>query len=176
MTIYRLARLTECRAYDDAPHNTDRKIAFDPRRVVTVIEASAADEGGAWVHLATRDEWEEPADWDHRRAQHEGCRAFLTRESYMDTLAEIDFALRGMLPLHSPALAPDLSADVFSIDWSVRVRNVLKKEGIRTIGQLCALSREDLLMWRNFHLVSLREVVTRLAERGLGLRAEEAHP
>jgi DNA-directed RNA polymerase subunit alpha len=59
------------------------------------------------------------------------------------------------------------------LDLSVRARNCLDAENIRTIGQLCRLSEQDLLEVRNFGQTSLREVKKKLGELGLALAGSD---
>lgn len=162
--MHRLARVTERRDHLDEGPRGDRRRAFDPRRVVTVVEDEAT--GGAWVHLALRDEWEEPTAGPARVDRHEGCRAMLTRELYNEVLHEIDSAMRGF-PVASFA---SLSDPVSALDLSSRARNSLASARIKTIDHLCRLSAAELLDVRRFGRVCLSEVRERLAERGLALR------
>ncbi len=53
------------------------------------------------------------------------------------------------------------------LELSVRARNCLDAENIRTIGQLIEMTEPDLLELRNFGQTSLREVKRKLAEHGL---------
>jgi DNA-directed RNA polymerase subunit alpha len=57
---------------------------------------------------------------------------------------------------------PDAPIDVLQL--SVRARNVLKRAGVGTVGQLAAMPNDDLLGLRNFGgLRQLEEVRARLA-------------
>lgn len=161
--MHRLARVTERRDHLDEEPRGDRRRAFDPRRIVTVVEDEGT--GGAWVHLALRDEWEGPADATER---HDGCRVLLTRESYDEVLREIDFAMRGFPSGSNPSLL----APVSYLELSTRVRNSLTNLGIVTIEQLCGTSPTELLKAPRFGYSCLEEVRKRLAARGLALRGE----
>jgi DNA-directed RNA polymerase subunit alpha len=55
------------------------------------------------------------------------------------------------------------------LNLSVRARNCLDAENVRTIRQLVKLTEQDLLELRNFGQTSLKEVKKRLGEHGLGL-------
>ena len=55
------------------------------------------------------------------------------------------------------------------LNLSVRARNCLDAENVRTIRQLVKLTEQDLLELRNFGQTSLLEVKKRLGEHGLGL-------
>ena len=162
--MHRLARVTERRDHHEEGPRGHRRIAFDPRRVVSVVEDKGS--GGAWVHLALHDEWEGPA---HDLGRHDGCRALLTREAYEEVLHEIDCALCGR-SVEKSAPPPVPVSDLL---LSFRARNCLRRVGIETVGQLCRASAEDLLGIRNFGQGSLEEVRGRLAARGLALGGEE---
>ena len=55
---------------------------------------------------------------------------------------------------------------------SARLLAVMRNHGIETIDQLCALSRNDLLIFPNFGRHSLHEVESKLSELGLKLRQQ----
>ncbi|MBM4013388.1 MAG: DNA-directed RNA polymerase subunit alpha [Planctomycetes bacterium] len=67
--------------------------------------------------------------------------------------------------------APSAALDqpISSLNLSVRARNCLDSENVRTIRQLVKLSEQDLLELRNFGQTSLKEVKKLLGERGLAL-------
>lgn len=71
------------------------------------------------------------------------------------------------------ALQPTDHVD--DLDLSPRVLNALRRERIRTIADLTALGRLDLLDIRNFGQRSLDEVVAALAVHDLAL-AEQTGP
>jgi len=54
-----------------------------------------------------------------------------------------------------------------------RSRNCLKRAGINTIAQLINATERDLISITNFGNTSLKDVMDRLEERGLSLRAED---
>jgi hypothetical protein len=79
-------------------------------------------------------------------------------------------------------MAQKLAATVDHIGWSVRVENILAtfyhagaedRTPIRTVGQLCRLNEDDLLMQRSFGKRCLQEVKQRLSEIGLSLGMTE---
>ena len=53
------------------------------------------------------------------------------------------------------------------LDLSVRATNCLETEGITTVRELVLRSPEELLEVRNFGETTLREVKSKLEERGL---------
>jgi len=67
--------------------------------------------------------------------------------------------------------SPDLDLRIEELDLSERPRNCLKRAQINTVGELVQRSIDDLLGITNFGQKSLDEVVQRLDERGLSLRA-----
>jgi DNA-directed RNA polymerase subunit alpha len=63
----------------------------------------------------------------------------------------------------------DLPIEV--LDLSERPRNCLKRGQVNTIGELLLKSTDDLLNITNFGQKSLDEIIQKLDERGLTLRA-----
>ncbi len=63
-----------------------------------------------------------------------------------------------------------LSRSIKELDLSVRSENCLLRAGIKTIGDLVACTREDLLGIRNLGRVSLKEIEQKLDSLGLKLR------
>jgi len=55
------------------------------------------------------------------------------------------------------------------LNLSVRARNCLDSENVRTVRQLMKMSEQELLELRNFGQTSLKEVMKKLAEHGLAL-------
>ncbi len=55
------------------------------------------------------------------------------------------------------------------LEFTVRTENCLKGAGIKTLNELCAHTREELLMIANFGKRCLDEVEARLALRGRSL-------
>lgn len=70
------------------------------------------------------------------------------------------------------ASSPDLDLPIEELDLSERPRNCLKRARVDTIGQLVQKSEDDLLAITNFGSKSLDEVLQKLDERGLALRAK----
>jgi DNA-directed RNA polymerase subunit alpha len=69
------------------------------------------------------------------------------------------------------ATSPDLDLPIEELELSERPRNCLKRARIDTIGQLVERTEDDLLALTNFGQKSLDEVLQKLDERGLSLRA-----
>lgn len=76
-----------------------------------------------------------------------------------------------MPPQPSPteALEDILNIPVTDFELSVRTRNVLKKSGIRTLGDLTRTTEQQLLATKNFAETSLLEIRDMLASKGLEL-------
>ena len=67
--------------------------------------------------------------------------------------------------------SPDLDLPIEDLDLSERPRNCLKRAQVNTIGELLTKNEDDLLNITNFGQKSLDEVIEKLDERGLSLRA-----
>ncbi|MCA1595865.1 MAG: DNA-directed RNA polymerase subunit alpha [Chloroflexi bacterium] len=70
----------------------------------------------------------------------------------------------------NPARHRALSMRIDDLDFSVRTINCLKKEGITTVGELAALSEDELLRLRNFGRKSLTEVREKLSDLNIPLK------
>ena len=70
--------------------------------------------------------------------------------------------------------SPDLDLPIEELELSERPRNCLKRAQVNTIGELVQRSEDDLLAITNFGQKSLDEVLAKLDERGLSLRAKGA--
>ena len=70
-----------------------------------------------------------------------------------------------------------LNIPVTDFELSVRSRNCLQKMGVRTLGDLCACTEQELLSSKNFGETSLIEIKEMLASKGLklGQMAPEKH-
>lgn len=62
-----------------------------------------------------------------------------------------------------------LATPISELDLGVRTRNVLKKMGINTLGELLRVSEPELMAYKNFGDTSLQEIKTVLARRNLHL-------
>ena len=69
--------------------------------------------------------------------------------------------------------SPDLDLPIEDLDLSERPRNCLKRAQVNTVGELLRKSEDDLLAITNFGQKSLDEVIEKLDERGLSLRAKD---
>jgi DNA-directed RNA polymerase subunit alpha len=72
-----------------------------------------------------------------------------------------------------PLAGVDTSIPVEQLDLTVRTLNCLKREGVHTLGELLECTEEDLMDIRNFGEKSVHEVVDKLTERGLTLKAKD---
>ena len=87
------------------------------------------------------------------------------------TLSEEPQALELSEPLGANVGVPDLDLPIEDLDLSERPRNCLKRAQVNTIGELLLKSTDDLLNITNFGQKSLDEIIQKLDERGLTLRA-----
>jgi DNA-directed RNA polymerase subunit alpha len=95
-----------------------------------------------------------------------GLRLGMTKDEALKGSA-IDEALeRAMPPQHEGAMADSVD----SLELNVRARKCMEKMNVRTIGDLCAKSEQELLATPNFGATSLVEVKRKLAVLGLSLR------
>ncbi len=67
--------------------------------------------------------------------------------------------------------SPDLDLPIEALDLSERPRNCLRRAQVQTVGELVQRTEEDLLNITNFGQKSLEEVVAKLDDLGLSLRA-----
>mgnify|MGYP003347535001 FL=1 len=74
-------------------------------------------------------------------------------------------------PVGASVGVPDLDLPIEDLDLSERPRNCLKRAQVNTIGELLLRSTDDLLNITNFGQKSLDEIIQKLDERGLTLRA-----
>ena len=68
-----------------------------------------------------------------------------------------------------------LDQKIEDLDLSVRSYNCLKRANINTVGELAQKSEEEMMKVRNLGRKSLKEVVLKLNEIGLGLRNSEGY-
>ena len=87
------------------------------------------------------------------------------------TLSEEPQALELSEPVGANVGVPDLDLPIEDLDLSERPRNCLKRGQINTIGELLLKSTDDLLNITNFGQKSLDEIIQKLDESGLSLRA-----
>ena len=87
------------------------------------------------------------------------------------TLSEEPQSLELSEPMGANVGVPDLDLPIEDLDLSERPRNCLKRGQINTIGELLLKSTDDLLNITNFGQKSLDEIIQKLDERGLSLRA-----
>ena len=69
---------------------------------------------------------------------------------------------------YKPDTAAAEADPVSTLRLSVRASKCVQRLGVRTIGELAALSDEDILVCPNTGATTLAEIRARLAERGLG--------
>ncbi len=62
---------------------------------------------------------------------------------------------------------------IMDVDLSMRAKNILRREGIHTIDDLCNLNRMELSVLRGCGHKTEKEILDFLAEQGLALAPEE---
>jgi len=100
--------------------------------------------------------------------------AAATLQSLMELIASLSEepqALELSEPIGANIGVPDLDLPIEDLDLSERPRNCLKRGQINTIGELLLKSVDDLMNITNFGQKSLDEIIQKLDERGLSLRA-----
>jgi DNA-directed RNA polymerase subunit alpha len=100
--------------------------------------------------------------------------ASATLRSLVDLIATLSVepqSLELSEPMGANVGVPDLDLPIEDLDLSERPRNCLKRGQINTIGELLLKSIDDLLNITNFGQKSLDEIIQKLDERGLTLRA-----
>ncbi len=85
-----------------------------------------------------------------------------------------DFVAEASSEFVDAELQRKLDMPVSMLDLSVRASNCLEAAEVNTIGELAALSEDELLQLRSFGRTSLIEVKRKLANMGLGLSGEPA--
>ena len=88
------------------------------------------------------------------------CNAYIGSVDIKDSIA---------VPVLEPVAVDVLNTSVDELELSVRSQNVLKNEGIKTLGELVRWSEARLLRHPNFGRKSLREVNEELARFNLRL-------
>lgn len=78
----------------------------------------------------------------------------------------------GVVTQEKEQFAEVFATPIADLDLSVRAANCMEVEGIKTIGDLCRLTEDQLLAIRNFGKTSLKEISKKLTERGLTLGME----
>jgi len=63
-----------------------------------------------------------------------------------------------------------------ALGLSVRGRSILGRLRVRTIGELCQLSVEEILSGKSFGMTAMQEFADQLAARGLRFRDDKAGP
>ena len=53
-----------------------------------------------------------------------------------------------------------------SLEWSMRLKTIFRNSGIETFGQLCSMSRDQLLKYRNLGKKSINEINYQMKKYG----------
>jgi len=83
----------------------------------------------------------------------------------------------GPTPVAVPAVAgasseETLKRNLSEFEWSGRIRKLIEKLSLVTVGDLAALSETDLLKNKNLGMTSIKEIQRKLSELGLAMREE----
>lgn len=96
------------------------------------------------------------------------CQPCQAAEFLRQKLTPEDFATLAEILQDTPAtLTPSSPLDYLPV--SIRIRNALKNNHCITVGDVCELSRKDLLMMPNFGIKSVEELKDALSDAGLRL-------
>ena len=87
--------------------------------------------------------------------------------------AKVSKVEEAKLPVLSSIPEEIFNKSVDQLNLSVRTMNCLRRGGIATVGELTNRSERDLLTLRNFGQKSLNEIIDKLAEMGLSLKASQ---
>jgi len=143
---------------------------FSPvRRVMFEIEPTRVGQSTAYDRLVL--DIETDGSITPREAL---ASAAATLRSLVDLIATLSDEPQGLElsePVGASVGVPDLDLPIEDLDLSERPRNCLKRAQVNTIGELLLRSTDDLLNITNFGQKSLDEVIQKLDERGLTLRA-----
>lgn len=82
-------------------------------------------------------------------------------------LAEVERQLQ-----EPPQEIPILQQSIEKLDFSVKAFNCLKRANIRSVEELTALTRLDLMKIRNMGVKTIAEVEAKLKEKGLSLHSD----
>jgi hypothetical protein len=63
-----------------------------------------------------------------------------------------------------------------TLTLSVRVRSIVRRLRVRTLGELCQLSVDEILSGRSFGMTTMQELFDQLRARGLRFRDDKAGP
>ena len=143
---------------------------FSPvRRVMFEIEPTRVGQSTAYDRLVL--DIETDGSITPREAL---ASAAATLRSLVDLIATLSDEPQGLElsePVGASVGVPDLDLPIEDLDLSERPRNCLKRAQVNTIGELLQRSTDDLLNITNFGQKSLDEIIQKLDERGLSLRA-----
>ena len=143
---------------------------FSPvRRVMFEIEPTRVGQSTAYDRLVL--DIETDGSITPREAL---ASAAATLRSLVDLIATLSDEPQGLElsePVGASVGVPDLDLPIEDLDLSERPRNCLKRAQVNTIGELLLRSTDDLLNITNFGQKSLDEIIQKLDERGLTLRA-----
>lgn len=143
---------------------------FSPvRRVMFDVEPTRVAQSTNYDRLVL--DIETDASISPREALASAAATLRSLVDLIATLSEEPQALELSEPIGANIGVPDLDLPIEDLDLSERPRNCLKRGQVNTIGELLLKSTDDLLNITNFGQKSLDEIIQKLDERGLTLRA-----
>ena len=143
---------------------------FSPvRRVMFEVEAARVGQSANYDRLVL--DIETDGSISPRESLASAAATLRSLVDLIATLSEEPQALELSEPVGANVGVPDLDLPIEDLDLSERPRNCLKRAQVNTIGELLLKSQDDLLNITNFGQKSLDEIIQKLDERGLTLRA-----
>ena len=143
---------------------------FSPvRRVMFEVEPTRVGQSTAYDRLVL--DIETDGSISPREALASSAATLRSLVDLIATLSDEPQGLELSEPVGATVGVPDLDLPIEDLDLSERPRNCLKRAQVNTIGELLQKSQDDLLNITNFGQKSLDEIIQKLDERGLSLRA-----
>ena len=143
---------------------------FSPvRRVMFDVEPTRVGQSTAYDRLVL--DIETDGSISPREALASSAATLRSLVDLIATLSDEPQGLELSEPVGATVGVPDLDLPIEDLDLSERPRNCLKRAQVNTIGELLLKSQDDLLNITNFGQKSLDEIIQKLDERGLTLRA-----
>ena len=169
----------ECgRGYMSTDRDADNRVIgvipvdaiFSPvRRVMFEVEPTRVGQSTAYDRLVL--DIETDGSITPREALASSAATLRSLVDLIATLSDEPQGLELSEPVGASVGVPDLDLPIEDLDLSERPRNCLKRAQVNTIGELLLKSQDDLLNITNFGQKSLDEIIQKLDERGLSLRA-----
>lgn len=160
-SLFRLAYVADLRGDDEqALELYERCAAVRPVRVNALINLGTLLEDAGRYEEAARC-FERVLKWN---PNHDRAKLFLR-----DVEASLTMYYDEDLERKQDRQNKVLEIPVTDFELSVRSRNCLEKMGVRNLGDLCRVTEQDLLSFKNFGETSLNEIKAMMASKGLRL-------